>query len=73
MSEVGKVTIEPVAGSTGVLHLVATTVNVGGSLVEVSCDSRSDPELAALVDQLCARLSAIAVHTVQMSLHEKHP
>ena len=71
MSEVGKVTIETVGRPTGVSHPVHATANVGGSLVEVSCESRSDPELAVLVDQLCAKLAAMALDLVQASLHDQ--
>jgi hypothetical protein len=44
-------------------------VNVGGSLVQVECDSNQDAELAELVDRLCAKLGHMAVEVVQTSLH----
>ena len=71
MSDVGKVTIETVGRPTGVVHHVNATVNVGGSLVSVECDSEREPELAQLVDQLYARLSAIALQAVQASLAQE--
>jgi hypothetical protein len=44
-------------------------VNVGGSLVDVSCDSEGDPELQGLVDRLQDKLRALAIEAVNMSLH----
>ncbi|HEX8918445.1 MAG TPA: hypothetical protein VF898_08075 [Chloroflexota bacterium] len=69
MSEVGKVTIEPIARPGGIFHHVSATVNVGGSLVSVNEDSEQDRELAELVDRLYTKLSAMGVETVRASLH----
>lgn len=72
MSDVGKVTIEPVARSTGIAHHVSAAVNVGGSLVDVQFDSEQDPELAGIIDHLYAKVSSIALETVRASLHHEH-
>ena len=69
MSNVGKVTIDPVSRPAGTTRHVRATVNVGGSLVEVECDTEQDSELADLVDHLCSRLQTIALSAVQSSLH----
>jgi two-component sensor histidine kinase len=69
MSEVRKVTIETVPRGTVTTHQVTADVNVGGSLVDVSFDSEQDPELHEIVEQLQAKLRAMAVHAVQESLH----
>jgi hypothetical protein len=68
MTDVRKVTIEAAVHGATVVHQVGATVNVGGSLVELHCESEGDQELAALVEQLCARVAALAVETVRASL-----
>ena len=73
MSDVGHITIDPVAHGSEVARHIRGTVNVGGSLVQVECDSDHDQELEVLVDRLCARLVRMAVEAVQTSLHDsKH-
>ena len=69
MSEVRKVTIETVARGTGSLHHISANVNVGGSLVDVSCNSEGDPELQQLVDRLQDKLRSLAIEAVNVSLH----
>jgi predicted NBD/HSP70 family sugar kinase len=69
MSEVRKVTIETVASGTGSLHHINANINVGGSLVDVSCNSEGDPELHELVDRLQDKLRALAIDVVSTSLH----
>ncbi len=69
MSEVRKVTIETVAHGTESLHHVNANVNVGGSLVDVSCNSEGDPELHELVDRLEDKLRMLAIDVVNASLH----
>ena len=69
MSEVRKVTIETIARGTGYLHHVNANVNVGGSLVDVSCNSEGDPELQQLVDRLQDKLRSLAIEAVNVSLH----
>ncbi|GAC1467709.1 MAG: hypothetical protein PVSMB7_14680 [Chloroflexota bacterium] len=72
MSDVGKITIEVVARSGKITRHVSAIVNVGGSLVDVECESDQDPELAQLVDHLSTKLSSIALDKVRASLHEQH-
>lgn len=72
MSDVGRVTIDTVARSAHVGRRVSATVNVGGVLVAVECDIEHDRELSSLVAQLDARLSDIALETVQQSLNEEN-
>jgi two-component sensor histidine kinase len=69
MSEVRKVTIETVARGAISMHLINANVNVGGSLVDVSCNSEGDPELQELVDRLQDRLRSLAIEAVNVSLH----
>jgi predicted NBD/HSP70 family sugar kinase len=69
VSEVRKVTIETVARGTASMHHINANVNVGGSLVDVSCDSEGDPELQGLVDRLQDKLRALAIEAVNTSLH----
>ncbi len=69
MSEVRKVTIETVARGAVSMHHINANVNVGGSLVDVSCDSEGDSELQQLVDRLQDKLRALAIEAVNTSLH----
>ena len=69
MSEVRKVTIETVARGVGSVHHINANVNVGGSLVDVSCNSEGDPELQHLVDRLQDKLRSLAIEVVNVSLH----
>ncbi len=72
MSDVGRVTIETVAGPKGLVRQISGTVNVGGSLVRVACDSEQDPVLDRAVDDLYARITALALETVHASLRHEH-
>jgi hypothetical protein len=69
MSDVGHVTIDPVARGSEVTRHVRTMVNVGGALVQVECDSNQDAELDQLIDRLFAKLGHMAVEVVHTSLH----
>src|SRR5450759_2250372 len=69
VSEVRKVTIETVARGAVSMHHINANVNVGGSLVDVSCDSEGDSELQQLVDRLQDKLRALAIEAVNTSLH----
>jgi hypothetical protein len=69
VSEVRKVTIETVARGAVSMHQINANVNVGGSLVDVSCNSEGDPELQELVDRLQDKLRSLAIEAVNVSLH----
>lgn len=71
MSEVGKITIETVAGAGGLVRQISATVNVGGSLVRVQCESAQDPILNRAVDDLYARITSKALETVDASLGQE--
>ncbi len=71
MSDVGKVTIETVSGPRGLTRQISGTVNVGGSLVRVSCESVQDPVLDRVIDELYTRITAIAMETVHAALQQE--
>ena len=71
MSEVRKLTIETVARGGISVHHVHATVNVGGSLVDVECDSEGEPELRELVDRLQDKVRVLAIDAVSTSFHAK--